>query len=139
MCAGPKGVELLKTNYVKGTYEVFAPGVSLDLLDADGDGVVTTADVAPMARAWNASHVSPRPVGLLGSGCSRSAIGIHQTANLLNYPMVSNSATFPGLSNRTLFPNFWRTIMPDTSFNLFCLLLLRFFWGSSARAFSSSA
>lgn len=35
-------------------------------------------------------------------------------AYLAHYPMISGSSTFPGLSDGSKYPNFWRTILPDT-------------------------
>lgn len=117
LCSKSTGTNLFMQNLFDMTYEAFAPGVALADLDADGDGVITTADTAPLGATFDGTIVDPAPVGLLGSGCSGTALNIASTAYHARMPMISNSATRPGLSDRSEHPNFFRTILPDTFFN----------------------
>jgi ABC-type branched-subunit amino acid transport system substrate-binding protein len=117
MCAKTVGTNLFLQNLFDKTYTVFAPGASLGSLDVDGDGTIETSDTQPLEQTWTSTQVSPEPIGLLGSGCAGTALNIAYTAYKARFPMISNSATRPGLSDRSTYPNFYRTIMPDTFFN----------------------
>ena len=124
-CAGETGREVFLTNVFDKEYRVFAPNASVDELDVDRDGVITSADVEPFGANWSQADVSPDPVALLGTGCSSASMKISRTAYKARFPMVSNSASNPDLSDRAAYPNFFRTVMPDTTFNAAWLALAR--------------
>eukprot|EP00959_Pyramimonas_sp_CCMP1952_P168140 3513670-Pyramimonas_sp.AAC.1 len=60
--------------------------------------------------------MSGGPVGLIGGGCSGGTMAINNVAYMANVPIVSALSSNPGLSDRSKYPNFWRTVMPDTQF-----------------------
>lgn len=115
-CSKNIGAKLFMENLYHDRYTVFAPGMAVGDLDSNHDGTITTSDTAPFNETWGPTDVFPGVVGLLGSGCSPGAMAIAPTAYQAYYPMVSNSATRPSLSDRKLYPNFFRTILPDTFF-----------------------
>ncbi|CAK0836431.1 unnamed protein product [Prorocentrum cordatum] len=117
LCARGRAVEIFLRNLYDREYPyIFAPGVALEDLNTDNESAITTEDVEQFYEVWNATVVSSKPVGFLGSGCSGGAMDIAKTAFYARVPMVSNSATRGSLSDRSAYPNFFRTIMPDSVF-----------------------
>lgn len=110
-CTEDVGAKPFLENLLHDRYTVFAPGVAVGDLERQ-------SDTAPFNQTWGPAEVFPGVVGLVGSGCSASAKYIAPIAYQAYYPMVSNAATRPVLSNRELYPNFFRTVIPES---LFCL------------------
>lgn len=84
----------------------------------------STPPTKNLSRTWDGERV-PSPVGLVGCGCSKTTFQVNTLALHTNFPIVSGTSTFPGLSDRTKYPNFWRTIQPDSRFMGAWLALLR--------------
>jgi len=116
-CSKAAGTNVFLKNLFDKQYDVWAPGILENEMDANSDGVITTAETDPFNAVWNVSQVTSDPVGLLGSGCAGTAMNIAQMAYLARWPTISHTATRPALSDRSIYPNFWRTILPDTFFN----------------------
>ncbi|CAK0882714.1 unnamed protein product, partial [Prorocentrum cordatum] len=76
------------------------------------------------SNTWTDEQV-PSPVGLVGGGCSKTTMQVNSLALHTNFPIVSGTSTFPALSDRAKYPNFWRTIQPDSSFMAAWLAILR--------------
>ena len=70
-----------------------------------------------MEQIRDDTHVTPVPAGLLGSGCSVTALRVLKIAYNFCVPLRSNSATVPDRSDLGDYPNFFRTIAPDTFYN----------------------
>lgn len=117
MCSKSVGTNLFMQNLFDKTYESFAPGVPLDQLDANKDGDIQTSEVDALTQIWTDATVTPDPVGLLGPACSGTSLNIASTAFYARMPLISPASTRPALSDRSQYPNFFRTIMPDTFFN----------------------
>ncbi|CAK0839895.1 unnamed protein product, partial [Prorocentrum cordatum] len=103
-------------NLFKDTYEVFAPGVDPLTLNRDGVGAVSYNSSSIFNEVWTSANMSGGPVGLIGGGCSGGTMAINNVAYMANVPIVSALSSNPELSDRSKYPNFWRTVMPDTQF-----------------------
>jgi len=123
-CDDTVSTPLFIQNAFDRKYTAFAPGVPLDELDANQDGVIDLADTENFSETWTGEQVRS-PVGLLGCGCSKNTIQVNSLAHNLRFPVVSATATFPSLSDRRKYPNFWRTIQPDSQFMGAWLAMLR--------------
>ena len=75
------------------------------------------ADADPMEKIRDDTHVTPDPAGLLGSGCAGTALRVMKIAYKFCVPMSSTSTTDSGRSDRGDYPNFFRTIAPDTFYD----------------------
>jgi hypothetical protein len=115
MCDDSVSTPLFIQNVFEQKYTAFAPGVPLDELDVNKDGVIDSSDTQNFSKTWTNKQV-PRPVGLVGGGCSKTTMQVNSLALHTNFPIVSGTSTFPALSDRTKYPNFWRTIQPDSMF-----------------------
>ncbi|XP_012558195.2 extracellular calcium-sensing receptor [Hydra vulgaris] len=78
---------------------------------------------------FKSNKFEPTALGLLGLVSSENAIYAHQAFSFTDIPIISYSATSDDLSDKKMFPNFYRTVPPD-SFQalLFSDLLLHFNW-----------
>lgn len=95
------------------TFQIFAPNRTLAELDVNHDGYVTTQETASMTQTWGMDTVGSFPVAVVPT-CSREVMKILELVNKGRMAMVSPGATNPVLSDRTTYPNFFRTVMPDT-------------------------
>jgi len=152
-CSKAAGTSAFLKNLFHKQYLAWSPFIPEGQLDTNGDGVITTAETDPYNQLWNTTHVSPDPVGLLGSGCAGTAMNIAHVAYLARWPTISHTATRPALSDRSTYPNFWRTILPDTFFNAAWIAMAKMLgqtsvasvigetenWGSMGVALASAA
>ena len=116
MCSESVAKSLFLRNLFDEEYPVFAPGVAVGDLDANGDGTITHAEISPLTQVWNNSVVTTQPVGFMGGGCTSATAPLVPIAYAARLPIVSNCATFPELSDREKYPNFFRTVMPETKY-----------------------
>jgi len=116
-CNPETATERFLENLLMKKYKAFAPSVPISALDADGDGAITREDTEAASEFWTSAQVRPDPIGLLGPGCSSASLALANIAAKIHMPLISNAATRVSLSDRSKFPNFFRTIMPDTAFN----------------------
>jgi len=116
-CDTSVATPLFIKNVFQKKYVAFAPGVPLDQLNIKDYN-------QNLSETWG-EDVVQAPVGLLGCGCSKTSIQVTTLALHTNFPIVSGTATFPALSDREKYPNFWRTIQPDSKFMGAYLALLK--------------
>lgn len=116
LCSAKRAQAVFLNNLFKGQYEALAQGIPLEKLNRDNVGSISTDDASAFTEIWTVQNMSGGPVGLLGDGCSGATMALARLAYAAQFPIVSGPASLPGLSDRKEFPNFYRTVLPDTKF-----------------------
>ncbi|XP_067625917.1 gamma-aminobutyric acid type B receptor subunit 2 isoform X2 [Eurosta solidaginis] len=112
------------------------PGYILELLTND-----TQCDPGVgVDRFFHAIYTQPhtRMIMLLGSACSEVTESLAKVVPHWSIVQVSFGSTSPALSDRKEFPNFYRTVAPDSSHNPARIAFIRFFGWDTVTAFSQN-
>ncbi|XP_054744804.1 uncharacterized protein LOC129249163 [Anastrepha obliqua] len=112
------------------------PGYTLELLTND-----TQCDPGVgVDRFFHAIYTQPdtRMIMLLGSACSEVTESLAKVVPHWSIVQVSFGSTSPALSDRKEFPNFYRTVAPDSSHNPARIAFIRFFGWDTVTTFSQN-
>ncbi|XP_050321849.1 gamma-aminobutyric acid type B receptor subunit 1 [Bactrocera neohumeralis] len=91
-------------------------------------------------RFFHAIYTQPdtRMIMLLGSACSEVTESLAKVVPHWSIVQVSFGSTSPALSDRKEFPNFYRTVAPDSSHNPARIAFIRFFGWDTVTTFSQN-
>nr|XP_036231694.1 uncharacterized protein LOC106623734 [Bactrocera oleae] len=112
------------------------PDYTLELLSND-----TQCDPGVgVDRFFHAIYTQPdtRMIMLLGSACSEVTESLAKVVPHWSIVQVSFGSTSPALSDRKEFPNFYRTVAPDSSHNHARIAFIRFFGWDTVTTFSQN-
>mmetsp|Transcript_80860 Transcript_80860/g.237659 ORF Transcript_80860/g.237659 Transcript_80860/m.237659 type:complete len:1458 (-) Transcript_80860:181-4554(-) len=109
-CSSVRALDVLRWNFFDELYVVYPEPPHMDF---DGDGQVSTAESASREVSLGPADLDPKPIGILGAGCSSASLAVAKWSYHLRLPMISAASRSPRLSDRGQFPNFFRTISHD--------------------------
>lgn len=111
-------------------YDICGPGKLNGVTDAVVDIILSESTVQlDGCQCLQSKAAIQNVIGIVGPTTSSKSVYANEILSFTNLPMISYAATSPILSDKNLYPNFFRTVPPDTlQARLIGELFVKFQW-----------